>query len=297
MTSFDFHFQRLEGAYSDNTIRSYRSDFADFATWCRRKRFRALPAKPETLAAYIEARTERVRPSTLKRRLAAITKLHRLAGHASPTDDEAVNLAMRRAKRSQPSRPRQALGVTADRRDRLMAACTDDLAGLRDKIMIAVGFDSLCRRAELVALRIDDFTRSVDGTYTVLVRRAKNDQEGQGRIARLSLATSELVDQWREKSKIEKGPLLRPVYGRTLGARFLHPSFVGATLKRLSKAAGYPPADAASVSGHSLRVGAAQTLTVMGYGLLPIMAAGGWKSMAIVARYVENVEMNVWQGR
>lgn len=296
MTSFDFHFQRLEGAYSDNTIKSYRSDFTDFASWCRRKRCRALPAKPETLAAYIAARTERVKPSTLKRRLAAITKLHRLAGHASPTEDEVVNLAMRRAKRSQPSRPRQALGVTADRRDRLMAACTDDLAGLRDKVLIAVGFDSLCRRAELVALRVDDFTRTGDGTYTVL-GRAKNDQESQGRIARLSLPTSKLVDQWREAAKLERSPLLRPVYGRTLGARFLHPSFVGATLKRLSRTAGYPPADAASVSGHSLRVGAAQTLTVMGYGLLPIMAAGGWKSMNIVARYVENVEMNVWQGR
>lgn len=295
MASFEHHFQRLEGAYSDATIRGYRSDFYDFASWCRRKRVRALPATPEIVAAYIEASSEKVKPSTLKRRLAAITKLHRLAGYPSPTVDEDVNLAIRRAKRSQPSRPRQALGVTAERRDRLMAACSDDLAGLRDKVMIAVGFDTLCRRAELIALRIEDFTRTHNGTYTVLVRRAKNDQDGQGRIARLSSAASELVDQWRETASIEKGPLLRPVYGNVLGSRFLHPSFVGATLKRLSRTAGYPTDEAAAVSGHSLRVGAAQTLTVMGYGLLPIMSAGGWKSMNVVARYVENVELNVWQ--
>lgn len=235
-----------------------------------------------------------VRPTTLRRRLAAIAKLHRLSGHPSPTEDELVNLAMRRAKRAQPSRPRQALGVNIERLDRLMAACGDDLAGLRDKLLVAVGFDTLCRRSELVALRIEDFTRGPDGSYRVLVRRAKNDQDGQGRIARLSLKTSGLIDEWRETAGIEKGPLLRPVYKTTTKSRYLNPSFVGATLKRLSQAAGYPADEAAAVSGHSLRVGAAQSLTVMGYGLLPIMSAGGWRSTNVVARYVENVDFNVW---
>ena len=297
MVRFAHYFERLEGAYSDATIKNYCSDFADFSSWCRRKRVRALPAEPQTVAAYIEASAKRLKPGTLKRRLSAITKLHRLAGHVSPTGDEVVDLAMRRARRAQPSRPQQALGITAERRDRLLAACGGNLSGLRDKVMITVGFDSLCRRSELVALRIEDFTQGPDGTYAVLVRRAKNDQHGEGRIARLSIATSRLVDQWCKVMGSKHGPLLRPVYGDVVGTRFLHPSIVGATLKRISKIAGYLPDETASVSGHSLRVGAAQTLTVMGYGLLPIMAAGGWRSMNVVARYVENVEMNVWAGR
>ena len=296
MSSFERQFDRLEGAYADATIRSYRSDCSAFAAWCRRKRVRALPATPETIARYIEASAGMVRPTTLKRRLAAIAKLHRLTGNSSPTEDEIVALAMRRAKRAQPSRPRQALGVNADRRDRLLAACGDDLAGLRDKLLVAVGFDSLCRRSELVALRVEDFTRGPDGSYRVLVRRAKNDQDGQGRIARLSPKTSQLVDEWRVRAGIKKGPLLRPVYKTATKSRYLHPSIVGATLKRLCRAAGYPPDEAAAVSGHSLRVGAAQSLTIMGYGLLPIMSAGGWRSTSVVARYVENVEFNVWSG-
>ncbi|SDG88127.1 tyrosine-type recombinase/integrase [Pelagibacterium luteolum] len=289
--------RRLEGAYAEATISSYRCDFEKFAAWCRRRRLRALPAKPETVAAYIEVSSEEVKPTTLKRRLSAIAKVHRIAGHVSPTDDEAVALAIRRAKRSKPGRPQQALGVTAERRDRLMSACSDDLAGLRDKVLVAVGFDTLCRRAELVALRVEDFTRAADGTYNVLVRRAKNDQAGLGRIARLSHATSRLVDQWLATTAIQRGPLLRPVYRTILASRYLHPSFVGATLKRLSRAAGYPAEESCRTSGHSLRVGAAQELTVMGHGLLPIMSAGGWKSTAVVARYIENVEMNVWAGK
>ena len=40
-----------------------------------------------------------------------------------------------------------------------------------------------------------------------------------------------------------------------------------------------------------MRVGAAQDLMADGVGLLPIMRAGGWKSMNIIARYVEHAEI------
>jgi site-specific recombinase XerD len=52
-----------------------------------------------------------------------------------------------------------------------------DLMGLRDRVLLSVGFDTLCRRSELVAIR-QDLTRNGNGTYSVLVRRAKNDQVG-----------------------------------------------------------------------------------------------------------------------
>lgn len=295
MASFESYFEKMEGAYSPSTISGYRHDFLDFATWARRRRLRALPAKPETVATYIDELIERCSPATVKHRLVAIAKIHRLAGEASPTADEKVVLAVRRARRKKPARPSQALGITAQRRDQLLAVCSDDLAGLRDRVLLAVGFDSLCRRSELVALRVEDFSLEANGTYTVLVRRAKNDQFGEGRVARLSLATTQLVQKWIEDAKLNRGPLLRPIYGQTVRSRYLDPSFVGATLKRLSKLANYPEAEVEAVSGHSLRVGAAQTLTIMGYGLLPIMAAGGWRSSNVVARYVEKVEMNVWE--
>lgn len=46
--------------------------------------------------------------------------------------------------------------------------------------------------------------------------------------------------------------------------------------------------------GHSLRVGGAQQLTLNGHGLLVIMRAGGWKSMNVVARYIEHLDIDVW---
>lgn len=285
---------RLEGAYSENTIRGYRSDFDQFANWCRRKRLRALPAEPTTVAKFVDQHSEKLKASTIKRKLVAVNKLHRLAGFGPVAGDEEVLLAIRRVKRSQPGRPRQALGITFERRKELMAQCGDDFTGLRDRVLVAVGFDTLCRRSELVALRVEDFLLNPGGTMSVLVRRAKNDPEGLGRMAHLSRETTKIVQDWIATAQIARGPLLRPIYKSKVGSRYLSPSIVGRVLKRLSEQA-YNADIAVQVSGHSLRVGAAQTLTARGVGLLPIMSAGGWRSANVVARYVENVETNLWQ--
>lgn len=286
--------RRLDGAYSDHTLRSYRSDFRAFLKWCRKRRLKALPATSTTIVAYIDAEGARLKPSTVKRRLCALRRIHNLCDFGDPTKSEDVQLAIRRVRRAQPSRPKQAHGVTAGLRDQLLAVCDDDLIGLRDKVLVSVGFDTLCRRGELVALLIEDFSPTADGRYTVLVRRAKNDPEGAGRTAKLSKASSEIFRHWLEEAGISRGPLLRPVYGRRVRALYLEPLTVGRVLKKLCDRVGIDAVTIEEVSGHSLRVGAAQQLTINGFGLPQIMRAGGWKSANVVARYIENVDLDVW---
>ena len=41
-----------------------------------------------------------------------------------------------------------------------------------------------------------------------------------------------------------------------------------------------------------MRVGAAQDMIVSGSSILPIIQAGGWRSMNVVGRYVENANLN-----
>ena len=52
---------RLDGAYSDHTLRSYRSDFEVFSAWCRKRRLIALPCSPRTVVAYIDAEGGRLK--------------------------------------------------------------------------------------------------------------------------------------------------------------------------------------------------------------------------------------------
>lgn len=286
--------EKLEGAYSDYTLRGYRTDMQQFLRWCEAAGHEPLPAAPATIVAYVKGEGERLLPSTIRRRLCGIGRIHRLMRYDDPTRDEEVQLALRRVRRQKPGRPRQALGVTAKLRDQLIAVCSDDLIGFRDEILVRVGFDTLCRRGELVALRAQDLFENERGNLSILVRRTKNDQTGQGRTAPLSSATSDRVRAWLAQTGIETGPLLRPVYGEHLKRLYLEPVTISRVLKKLAGRARAAASTRQGVSGHSLRVGAAQQLTLDGHSPLQIMRAGGWRSMAVVARYIENVDLDLW---
>ena len=64
--------------------------------------------------------------------------------------------------------------------NRCLAAQLDTPWGLRNRAMIALGYDLLTRRSKLVALHSEDLVVGSDGT---LIRRSKADPFGMGRIA------------------------------------------------------------------------------------------------------------------
>jgi integrase/recombinase XerD len=286
--------QRLEGAYSDHTLRGYTADMQQFEAWCIGLGYVALPAAAETVVQYVNEEGQRLLPSTLVRRLCGVGRIHRLLRLEDPTKDEDVKLAIRRARRKKPARPRQAIGVTSKIRDSLLRSCSGDLIGLRDEILVRVGFDTLCRRGEVVALRADDLSENQRGNLSILVRRAKNDPTGEGRMAPLSTATSDRVRHWLAITGITEGALLRPIYQDKVLRRFLDPVVVSRVLKKLANRCKQKAELEKGVSGHSLRVGAAQQLTIDGHGVLQIMRAGGWRSMNVVARYIKNVDLDLW---
>ena len=282
---------RLDGAYSENTLRGYRADFRIFEAWCKASDRISLPASPETVAVFLNAAPNTISTSTLRRRLASIRKIHRLFKLGNPTEDEDVLIALRRAQRFRHRRPAQAFGLTAGLRDRLIAACLNDLAGLRDRALISIGYDTLCRRSELVALRVEDLTRLPDGGMLALIRRAKNDPFGDGREGYVSIRSVELLDKWLQAAAIDEGWVFRRIVFDGPGSNALHPHSVGRILKQRASAAGSSADVVEAISGHSMRVGAAQDMMAAGMGLLPIMKTGGWKSANVVARYVQNVDI------
>ena len=56
----------------------------------------------------------------------------------------------------------------------------------------------------------------------------------------------------------------------------------------------YPGPSDLEVSGHSLRVGAAQDLLIKGHDMAAIMKAGGWTEPATVSRYLRFSKHNIW---
>jgi hypothetical protein len=93
-------FARAENAPA--TRRAYRSDFELFSAWCAPRRVAAIPASPETVAAFLAAEAARgIKPSSIGRRIAAIRYAHKLAGHDNPpTNSEIVKATARGIRRS-----------------------------------------------------------------------------------------------------------------------------------------------------------------------------------------------------
>jgi site-specific recombinase XerD len=289
---------RLEGAYSEATLRGYRADLKTFEAWCIQTGSRPLPATPEMVAAFVASQAQTCAAATIKRRLAAIRKAHRVLRLENPVADEEVAIALRRALRAKRVRPRQALGLTKDVREVLLAACPKTLGGMRNRAMIALGYDTLSRRSELVGLRVEDLAVSRDGDAQILVRRSKSDPLGAGRLAYVSPRTTRIVRAWLTAAKIEAGPILRAVRSDgKVGRPALHPYSVTRVLKQTAAAAQLPAASVARISGHSMRVGAAQDMIASGLGVLPIMQAGGWRTMNVVARYVESANLSALMRR
>lgn len=112
-------------------------------------------------------------PSTVRRRLYAIRKVHRLLRLPDPTHDEDIYLTFRRVRRANAVRPRQAKGLTRQYLDKFLESEPDSPWGLRNRAMLSLGYELLTRRSELVALRNSEVTLRADGTMRVLIRRSK----------------------------------------------------------------------------------------------------------------------------
>lgn len=294
MTDWRSEFKRLEGAYAPATLKSYVTDVRLFVEWCEERGASALPADVGTICAFLEAEAETLCPSSVRRRLYAIRKVHRLLRLPDPTWDEDINITLRRVRRSKLNRPKQAKAMTRDYLERCLDAQPDNPWGLRNRAMISLGYDLLTRRSELVALRSEDIEMRGDGTLRAIIRRSKADPFGMGRIGFSSKRSAELVGEWLAWRGADIDPLFCGIYQGKPINRPLGTTKVKLIIKEAAAAAGALPEEVEAFSGHSLRVGAAQDLLCAGFDTAAIMRAGGWKSVNVLGRYLELAEHNVW---
>lgn len=279
---------RCVGAYSDNTLRGYAADLRNFERWCRSEDLGWLPALSETVAQYVDHEAISIAVSTLKRRIAAIKFAHRFSDLPSPVEASCVQLALRRAGRRKARRPAQARGLTAAILGQIVDRNFATLSDVRNAAIISIGYDTLCRSAELAAMHVEHLRWLSDGSLSVLVPVSKGDPDGDGRVAWLSPTTGRILDQWLNEAQIVSGPLFRSLHLARVSDHALDTCSIRRLVKRAAVKAGCDLETAKALSGHSMRVGAAQDMLVSGFDSLAIMQAGGWKTPNVLLRYVEN---------
>ena len=279
--------QHAKGAFSDNTIRAIKNDTAIFSTWCLDNQHNPLPASHETVAAFIDAMTDSGRAwATIKRYTSSIAHLHNAADIENPCAHSFVKLALKRMAKRQGTRQKQADALTFKERDAMIAATGSRLIDQRNRAIIATVYDTLARRSEIAALTITDIKAAGDGTGTVLIRKSKTDQEGQGSVRYLAADTMEHLLTWLDAAQIKDGALFSAITKSGVIGKPLRGADIARVLTKSANVAGVK----GHITGHSARVGAAQDFIAAGIGLAEVMQAGGWKSGVMVARYTEHLQ-------
>ena len=160
----------------------------------------------------------------------------------------------------------------------------------RNCALLAVAYDTLARRSELVALEMADVTMEPDSHGTVTIRRGKTEQEGRGMVRYLAADTMRILQAWLEAVALRHGEIFRAVGKGGASGGSLDPGDVARVFKQMARAAGIDPAVVAAISGHSSRVGAAQDMVRHGIELPAVMQAGGWETAEMVSRYTAKLD-------
>jgi site-specific recombinase XerD len=286
---FDLLF-RLGGAYAPNTLRAYKADMSEFIRYASESNSSALPATPITVAQFLQhTNNGSLKSSTIRRKAASISAIHRLSSYVDPTKSLEVHLALRKIYRQLGNRHDQAYPITRSLLDKLLDVCANDLRGKRNRALLLLAYDSMRRRAELVSLRVEDMEFLSEDGASILLRRSKTDQVGTGQWIHMSNETTMAVEEWLKDAGIQEGFVFRGIDTRGHVTGSLCESRVGRIYKRLAKLAKLDEKVVQRISGHSMRVGGAQDLLHQGASLPQIMVKGGWAKSDTVMRYVERV--------
>ena len=278
----------LEAVLSENTRRTYATQWRIFDGWCDEVGLSALPAEPLTVARYLAARAgSGASIATLCLATSAISKAHEWARLESPCRDPGVRASSKGWGRRLSKPQRQSGALTADvlavirltaqqprRRGRGIETLEQAAErGKFDVALVAVLSDAGLRRSEAAALTWGDVQRWDDGSGRITVVRSKTDAEAQGAVVAVTPAAMQALSA------------IRPA-GVGAGERVfgLSESQIARRVKAIARAAGL--ADWEFFSGHSGRVGMARRMAQNGAPTHEIERQGRWKQGGgMVGRY------------
>lgn len=287
--------EKIDGAYAPSTIRAYKSNFENFIKFCEENNTNALPASSKIVASYIKKLSNHLKSSSIKIAIASIAAIHNLNSIKDPSQHPNVKIEMRRMYRTLGRNAKQAYGIKKDLLNKMVGTTDNSLRGVRDKAILLVAYDSLCRRSELVSLEFDDLiTDKKDQSIQIKLRKSKTDPYGTGRSLYLSPKTQIALKQWIEYSQIRSGKLFRSVTSSGKIKNGLDSSCISRIYKKIATKSNIDPNIIKNISGHSIRVGAAQDLMLSGLALPIIMNRGRWSKTDTLMRYVE---LNIYENK
>ena len=272
----------IRSSKSVNTIRAYKSDFNHFIEFCKKNSFKSLPTEPKVVSFYLTHLSGSSKVSTLKRRLASISVVHKLKGYYIDIKHPLIieNLMGIQRKKGVFQKSKNPILINELKKiiNVIEKYNTNELKKNRDKALILIGFSGGFRRSELVNIDLDDIEFTKEG-LKIFIKRSKTDQSGEGMTKAIpyfkekNFCPVTFLKKWIEIANIQKGLLFD-----------ISDKMVAILIKRYLSEAGF---DSKKYSGHSLRSGFATVAADSGADEKSIMNMTGHKTTQMVRRYIK----------
>ena len=278
--------KNLKNSKAANTLRAYKADFKDFSAFCAKNGLNFLPTEPKILSLYLTHLSANSKFSTLKRRIASISVIHRLKGHYLDTKHPIIMenlLGIKRIKGSNQKAKKPILIKDL----RLIINAIDQTNQTekrknRDKAIILIGFSGGFRRSELVNLIYDDIEFVNEGVK-IFIKRSKTDQSGEGMTKAIPYFDNQSfcpvisLKNWINILEIKSGKIFD-----------ISDKSIALIIKKYASLSGLDPK---KYSGHSLRSGFATSTAASGAEERNIMAMTGHKTSQMVRRYIQEANL------
>ncbi len=278
--------KNLKNSKAHNTLRAYQADFKDFSAFCIKNGFSSMPTEAKILSLYLTHLSNTSKFSTLKRRIASISVIHKIKGHYLDTKHPIImeNLhGIRRAKGSNQKAKKPLLindlKIIINAIDQLEKT---ELKKIRNKTLILIGFSGGFRRSELVNVEIEDVEFVAEGVK-IFIRRSKTDQSGEGMVKGIPYFENQQycpvlnLKKWLELSNLKSGKIFN-----------ISDKSVALIIKKYASLAGLDPN---RYGGHSLRSGFATSAAEAGAEERNIMTMTGHKTTQMVRRYIQEANL------
>ncbi|MGB7334478.1 MAG: tyrosine-type recombinase/integrase [Salaquimonas sp.] len=289
-------------ATAENTNLAYASDWAHFASWCRRRGAELLPPSPALIGLYItecaspqetprrstanfgtpSSTGENLSVSTIERRLSGLAWHYQQRGFTLDRRDRHISTVLAGIRRKHAKPPAQKEALMAEDILEMISILSFGLRDLRDRAILLIGYAGGLRRSEIVGLDIgkddsqgpdDDsggFIEIAENGVILFIKGKTGWREVEiGRGSSDQTCPVHALEQWLHFAKIAKGPIFRPVTrdNAKVTADRLSDKHVARLIKKTALEVGLrpdlPDAEREKLfSGHSLRAGLASSAEV-----------------------------------
>ena len=203
--------KNLKSSKASNTLRAYKADYKNFASFCIKNGFKPMPSEPKVISLYLTFLSKSSKFSTLKRRLASISVIHKLSGHYIDTKHPMITENLLGIKRIKGSYQKAKKPILINDLKQIINAIDKDKNEknkVKNRALILVGFAGGFRRSELVAIHYEDVDFVPEGVK-IFVKRSKTDQSGEGMTKGIPYFSNQKycpvisLKNWIEKSVIK----------------------------------------------------------------------------------------------